>query len=223
MSSLFPDSCEHDGTSSSERALNAVSNNSLQIEHESETDQSASQETPDDSKAEAGVGHKRPDIPIRVSSTRHRKISNGKDKSAGTRTRGTVNPKGNGNKTEGIANANANRTDEITNANGNGTKTEDIINARGNGTRTKDMTNVKGKGNRTGGVDHDNIAHPRHVHDDSDIQDKDVLQGLRIIVSAVCSQEADEFIRDRTGLRLRRFLADLCALEPVQDERRGSP
>ncbi|RCI11573.1 hypothetical protein L249_7258 [Ophiocordyceps polyrhachis-furcata BCC 54312] len=51
--------------------------------------------------------------------------------------------------------------------------------------------------------------------DDNDeaITDRDVLRGLHVAASAACDQEVDAFVRDRTGLRIRRFLADLMTLE----------
>ncbi|KAF4585806.1 hypothetical protein GQ602_005111 [Ophiocordyceps camponoti-floridani] len=49
--------------------------------------------------------------------------------------------------------------------------------------------------------------------DDSEIKDRDVLRGLHVAASAACDQEVDAFVRDQTGLRIRRFLADLMTLE----------
>ncbi|KAL7914796.1 hypothetical protein GGI35DRAFT_474510 [Trichoderma velutinum] len=53
--------------------------------------------------------------------------------------------------------------------------------------------------------------------DDSDAVDRDVLRGLHIVASAACDEEVDAFVRNRTGLRLRRFLADLKVLETLRD------
>ncbi|KAL6830759.1 hypothetical protein J3E69DRAFT_201119 [Trichoderma sp. SZMC 28015] len=53
--------------------------------------------------------------------------------------------------------------------------------------------------------------------DDGDIVDRDVLRGLHIVASAACDEEVDAFVRNRTGLRLRRFLADLKVLETLRD------
>ncbi|KAL6798973.1 hypothetical protein GGI42DRAFT_64605 [Trichoderma sp. SZMC 28013] len=53
--------------------------------------------------------------------------------------------------------------------------------------------------------------------DDGDIVDRDVLRGLHIAASAACDEEVDAFVRNRTGLRLRRFLADLKVLETLRD------
>jgi hypothetical protein len=55
-------------------------------------------------------------------------------------------------------------------------------------------------------------------YDDRDINDRDVLRGLHIIASAACDEEVDAFIRNKTGVRLRRFLADLKAFETLADE-----
>ncbi|KAL7799125.1 hypothetical protein V8C37DRAFT_416828 [Trichoderma ceciliae] len=52
---------------------------------------------------------------------------------------------------------------------------------------------------------------------DSDVVDRDVLRGLHIAASAACDEEVDTFVRNRTGLRLRRFLADLMVLETLRD------
>ncbi len=46
-----------------------------------------------------------------------------------------------------------------------------------------------------------------------DISDEDVLRGLRIICAASADAELDALVTRRTGLRLRRFLADLQSLE----------
>ncbi|PNP53142.1 hypothetical protein THARTR1_06352 [Trichoderma harzianum] len=53
--------------------------------------------------------------------------------------------------------------------------------------------------------------------DDGAIVDRDVLRGLHIAASAACDEEVDAFVRNRTGLRLRRFLADLKVLETLRD------
>jgi hypothetical protein len=51
--------------------------------------------------------------------------------------------------------------------------------------------------------------------DDRDISDRDVLRGLRIICSASVDAEFDALVRSKTGLRLRRFLADLQSFEEL--------
>lgn len=48
--------------------------------------------------------------------------------------------------------------------------------------------------------------------------DRDVLRGLHIAASAACNEQIDEFIREQTGLHIRRFLADLMPLENLGDE-----
>ncbi|KAL7942236.1 hypothetical protein V8C42DRAFT_360312 [Trichoderma barbatum] len=53
--------------------------------------------------------------------------------------------------------------------------------------------------------------------DDCNVIDRDVLRGLHIAASAACDEEVDAFVRNRTGLRLRRFLADLRVLETLRD------
>ncbi|PNY26891.1 Uncharacterized protein TCAP_03181 [Tolypocladium capitatum] len=57
--------------------------------------------------------------------------------------------------------------------------------------------------------------------DDGEIADRDVLRGLHVAASAACDEEVDAFVRNRTGLRIRRFLADLMALEAFGDARPG--
>jgi hypothetical protein len=53
------------------------------------------------------------------------------------------------------------------------------------------------------------------AHLDRDIDDRDVLLGLKMAICAACDDDLDAWIRDRTGLRLRRFLADLKAFDAV--------
>lgn len=57
--------------------------------------------------------------------------------------------------------------------------------------------------------------------DDGAIEDRDVLRGLHVAASAACDEEVDAFVRNRTGLRIRRFLADLMALEAFGEPRPG--
>lgn len=57
--------------------------------------------------------------------------------------------------------------------------------------------------------------------DDREIADRDVLRGLHVAASAACDEEVDAFVRNKTGLRIRRFLADLMALEAFGDPRPG--
>jgi len=54
--------------------------------------------------------------------------------------------------------------------------------------------------------------------DDCGIGDTDVHRGLGVAVAAACNEEVDAFIKAQTGVRLRRFLADLAALEALMDE-----
>ncbi|KAM7206603.1 hypothetical protein V8F33_000246 [Rhypophila sp. PSN 637] len=56
------------------------------------------------------------------------------------------------------------------------------------------------------------------AHDDSDISDRDVLQGLKIICAASADHDFDAWIQRQTGLRLRRFLADLKVFEDLTEE-----
>ncbi|KAB5551394.1 hypothetical protein GE09DRAFT_171208 [Coniochaeta sp. 2T2.1] len=50
---------------------------------------------------------------------------------------------------------------------------------------------------------------------DTDIPDSDILKGLKLAVAAACNENLDFWIRQRTGLRLRRFLADLKTFEDL--------
>ncbi|KAJ4150928.1 hypothetical protein LMH87_011655 [Akanthomyces muscarius] len=52
-------------------------------------------------------------------------------------------------------------------------------------------------------------------HSSTEITDRDVLRGLHIAASAACDEEVDAFVRNQTGLRIRRFLADLMTLESL--------
>ncbi|KAK1755069.1 hypothetical protein QBC47DRAFT_402418 [Echria macrotheca] len=54
---------------------------------------------------------------------------------------------------------------------------------------------------------------------DQDISDRDVLKGLSIICAASADTGLDAWIEAKTGLRLRRFLADLKALESLCRDR----
>ncbi|KAF3762552.1 hypothetical protein M406DRAFT_332932 [Cryphonectria parasitica EP155] len=54
---------------------------------------------------------------------------------------------------------------------------------------------------------------------DSGINDRDILIGLKMAICAACDEDLDAWIREKTGLRLRRFLADLKAFEIVSRER----
>jgi hypothetical protein len=53
---------------------------------------------------------------------------------------------------------------------------------------------------------------------DRNIDDRDVLKGLKLAVSAACDENLDFWIREKTGLRLRRFLADLKTFEDLEPE-----
>ncbi|KAF0332133.1 hypothetical protein GQ607_000149 [Colletotrichum asianum] len=59
--------------------------------------------------------------------------------------------------------------------------------------------------------------------DDRDIDDRDVLRGLNIAISAACDEEVDAWIRQKTGVRIRRFLADLRAFETLAEEDEADP
>lgn len=61
------------------------------------------------------------------------------------------------------------------------------------------------------------------AHLDRDIDDRDILLGLKMAICAACDEDLDAWIRDRTGLRLRRFLADLKAFDAVSRDRKPKP
>lgn len=63
------------------------------------------------------------------------------------------------------------------------------------------------------------LASARLDYDDQEITDRDVLRGLHIAASAACDEEVDAYVRNKTGLRIRRFLADLIALETLGERR----
>jgi hypothetical protein len=54
--------------------------------------------------------------------------------------------------------------------------------------------------------------------DDALINDRDVLQGLQVAVKAAADDLYDALIRDKTGLRIRRFLADLNSIDAIDAE-----
>jgi hypothetical protein len=51
--------------------------------------------------------------------------------------------------------------------------------------------------------------------DDGDVTDRDVLRGLEVAMRAAADNGFDTRLRQKTGLRLRRFLADLMAVGAV--------
>ncbi|KAI1266105.1 hypothetical protein F5Y18DRAFT_426619 [Xylariaceae sp. FL1019] len=53
-------------------------------------------------------------------------------------------------------------------------------------------------------------------HDDASIADRDVLKGLQVAIQAAADDLFDAYIRHKTGLRIRRFLADLKAFDEDQ-------
>ncbi|KAI2473666.1 hypothetical protein F4781DRAFT_140445 [Annulohypoxylon bovei var. microspora] len=55
-------------------------------------------------------------------------------------------------------------------------------------------------------------------YDDADINDRDVIKGLQVAIHAAADNVYDALIRDKTGLRIRRFLADLRAVGEMQQE-----
>ncbi|KAI0155042.1 hypothetical protein GGR57DRAFT_512004 [Xylariaceae sp. FL1272] len=53
-------------------------------------------------------------------------------------------------------------------------------------------------------------------HDDASIADRDVLKGLQVAIQAAADDLFDAYIRHKTGLRIRRFLADLKSFDEEQ-------
>ncbi|KAI2623579.1 hypothetical protein GGS26DRAFT_583671 [Hypomontagnella submonticulosa] len=56
-------------------------------------------------------------------------------------------------------------------------------------------------------------------YEDADINDRDVIKGLQVAIHAAADNRYDALIRDRTGLRIRRFLADLRAVGEMEQEK----
>jgi hypothetical protein len=54
--------------------------------------------------------------------------------------------------------------------------------------------------------------------DDAAVDDRDVLRGLHVAVRAAADDLYDALIRNKTGLRIRRFLADLKSIEALDAE-----
>jgi len=54
-------------------------------------------------------------------------------------------------------------------------------------------------------------------YDDADIKDRDVIKGLRVATHAAADDLYDAYIRHKTGLRIRRFLADLRSFEDINE------
>ncbi|KAI0184564.1 hypothetical protein EV127DRAFT_228720 [Xylaria flabelliformis] len=54
-------------------------------------------------------------------------------------------------------------------------------------------------------------------YDDANIEDRDVIKGLQVAIHAAADDLYDGYIRHKTGLRIRRFLADLKSFEDISD------
>ncbi|KAI8635504.1 hypothetical protein F5Y19DRAFT_469377 [Xylariaceae sp. FL1651] len=54
-------------------------------------------------------------------------------------------------------------------------------------------------------------------YDDADIEDRDVIKGLQVAIHAAADDLYDGYIRHKTGLRIRRFLADLKSFDIVNE------
>jgi hypothetical protein len=48
-----------------------------------------------------------------------------------------------------------------------------------------------------------------------DVQDRDVLRGLHIAAAAACREDLDGLVYSKTGVQIRRFLAELMAFESL--------
>ncbi|KAI1495731.1 hypothetical protein F5X99DRAFT_414825 [Biscogniauxia marginata] len=55
-------------------------------------------------------------------------------------------------------------------------------------------------------------------YDDGDVNDRDVLKGLQVAVHAAADDGYDAYIMNKTGLRIRRFLADLKSVDEMQQD-----
>ncbi|KAL7629591.1 hypothetical protein AAE478_001113 [Parahypoxylon ruwenzoriense] len=56
-------------------------------------------------------------------------------------------------------------------------------------------------------------------YDDANVNDRDVIKGLQVAIHAAADDLYDAMIRDKTGLRIRRFLADLRAVGEIPQEK----
>jgi hypothetical protein len=56
--------------------------------------------------------------------------------------------------------------------------------------------------------------------DNRKVDDRDVLRGLHIAISAACDEEVDAWICQETGVQIRRFLADLKEFETLGQRER---
>lgn len=54
-------------------------------------------------------------------------------------------------------------------------------------------------------------------YDDAGIEDRDVIKGLQVAIHAAADDLYDGYIRYKTGLRIRRFLADLKSFEDISE------
>lgn len=54
-----------------------------------------------------------------------------------------------------------------------------------------------------------------------DINDRDVLRGLHVAAAAACDESLDGLVHQKTGVHVRRFLADLMAFESLGFEKPG--
>lgn len=57
-------------------------------------------------------------------------------------------------------------------------------------------------------------------YSDTGINDREILLGLKMAICAACDENLDAWICNKTGLRLRRFLADLKAFESISQDRK---
>lgn len=88
-----------------------------------------------------------------------------------------------------------------------------------NGSRSRRPTEQK-RGSSAGVPTSDTNESAAHL--DRDIDDRDILLGLKMAICAACDENLDAWICDKTGLRLRRFLADLKAFDAVSKDRKPS-
>jgi hypothetical protein len=58
-------------------------------------------------------------------------------------------------------------------------------------------------------------------HGDAHVNDRDVLRGLQVAVRAAADDFYDAYIRHKTGLRIRQFLADLKSVDVLQEGNTG--
>ncbi|KAM0278036.1 hypothetical protein ACHAQH_005405 [Verticillium albo-atrum] len=107
-------------------------------------------------------------------------------------------------------------------------ETESQLKAQGSAAADADTLNANSLSS-VGILRHETIDTPAdsnssaHTGFHGGFNDRDVLRGLHIAASAACDEDVDTWIREKTGVWIRRFLADLKAFEMLGDEPEQEP